>query len=111
MTRRLLVKADETAELNQHDNVIFCDVLVYAERKYGTIMCDQFFFKNPDWLGWIRNSCKFRSCRHMLYQLRKPKGDEKCMKEPVTQIPELRQNRYHSLQIPWVAVGFVPIPY
>ena len=84
MTRRLLVKADETAELDQHYNVIFCDVLVYAERKYGTIMCDQFFFKNPDWLGWIRNSCKFRSCRHVLYQLRKPKGDEKCMKEPVT---------------------------
>ena len=53
MTRRLLVKADETAELDQHYNVVFCDVLVYAERKYGTIMCDQFFFKNPDWLGWI----------------------------------------------------------
>lgn len=53
MTRALLVKADETAELDQHYNVIFCDVLVYAERKYGTIMCDQFFFKTPDWPGWF----------------------------------------------------------
>ena len=50
MTRALLVKADETAELDQHYNVIFCDVLVYAERKYGTIMCDQFFLKTV--IGW-----------------------------------------------------------
>ena len=34
-------------------------------------MCDQFFFKTPDWLGWIRNSFKFRSCRRVLYQLSK----------------------------------------
>ena len=33
MTSALLVKADETAELDQHYNVFFCDVLVYAERK------------------------------------------------------------------------------
>ena len=36
--------------LDQHYNVIFCDVLVYAERKYGTIMCDQFFLKTV--IGW-----------------------------------------------------------